>query len=274
MTDQEARYDRIAAGYERWWAPVIAPTALTLLDVVEPLLRTGRERILDLGTGTGTLARAAVVRWPGVTVHGIDASGEMVALAAGIAERELSAAQRGRLSLATAFADSLPLDDASVDLVMSSFVLQLVPNRMRALRESRRVLRAGGRLAYVTWLRTDRPFVPDLVVDELLEGMGIGGREPDGRCGDPASVAAAAAQLRKAGFQGVTARPGMLEHTFDPDGYLSFLTQFDEEDLFEDLGPRQRRRLEADLLERLRALSPDDLILRLPVVTVVGTRRD
>ena len=44
MTDQGERYDRMAAGYDRWWAPVLAPSATALLDRLEPTvaLRRGR----------------------------------------------------------------------------------------------------------------------------------------------------------------------------------------------------------------------------------------
>jgi len=54
-------YDRIAAGYQEWWAPVIAPAALHLLDLVAPTVADRpRARLVDVGAGTGTLARAAV----------------------------------------------------------------------------------------------------------------------------------------------------------------------------------------------------------------------
>ena len=38
MTDQGERYDRIAAGYARWWAPVLSPGVIELLDDVAPRL--------------------------------------------------------------------------------------------------------------------------------------------------------------------------------------------------------------------------------------------
>ena len=36
MTDQGERYDRMAAGYARWWAPVLAPAVAELLDDLAP----------------------------------------------------------------------------------------------------------------------------------------------------------------------------------------------------------------------------------------------
>ena len=65
VTDQAERYDRIALGYARWWAPVLAPAVAELLDAAEPSL-AGGERLIDIGTGTGQLALGAIARWPGV----------------------------------------------------------------------------------------------------------------------------------------------------------------------------------------------------------------
>lgn len=272
MVEQERRYDRIAEGYARWWAPVLAPTARRLLDTVAPAVEAGARRIVDLGTGTGTLAIAAVRRWPQVSVDGVDASSGMRALAEAIADRELLPVERRRIRFTTAYADGLPLDDASVDLVVSSFVLQLVPSRAAVLREVRRVVRPGGHLAHVTWLRGGKPFRPDAVFDEILDEIGIGAREPDGWSGDLASADSAATALRRAGFRRVRATESVLEHPFDAESYAGFLAEFDEEDLFESLDRKTRRHLRERLVERLNRLPPADLVLRAPVVTVIGER--
>jgi len=165
--DQPARYDRIADGYAAHWAPVIRPAAIRLLDDLASLLPAGSPHLLDIGTGTGALAIEALERWPSTQVTGIDASSEMVRWALGEADRRLPTSARQRLSTAVAFADRLPFPDASFDLAMSSFVLQLVPNRAAALREARRVLRPGAPFGYVTWLRADDGIdPPDRVLDD------------------------------------------------------------------------------------------------------------
>ena len=74
MTEQAERYDRIAAGYARWWAPIIAPAAVAVLDEIGDAIADGSRRILDIGTGTGTLPIALLRRWPQVRVTAIDAS--------------------------------------------------------------------------------------------------------------------------------------------------------------------------------------------------------
>jgi SAM-dependent methyltransferase len=272
MTEQAERYDRIATGYARWWAPVIAPQALPLLDRLEPAIN-GARRVVDIGTGTGTLAIAALRRWPTIEVTGVDASSGMTVVAEAEADRLLDNGSRHRFSSRVAFAADLPFDDGSYDVAMSSFVFQLVPNRFQALREARRVLRPGGILGYVSWLAGGRAFAPDADFDAALEEIGIGAREWDDRPGDLESVEAAAAQMRRAGFSSVTASEGLLEHPFDLEGYIAFVTTFDEEDLVSSLDPGEREALLASMRRRLNARSADELVLRLPTVTVLGTRR-
>jgi SAM-dependent methyltransferase len=272
VTDQEERYDRIAEGYAQWWAPVLEPRAIDLLDRLDEAVHAGARRLVDIGTGTGTLARAAIRRWPGVEVVGVDLSREMAAAAGREADRLLAPGDRSRFSTRVAPADSLPFDDGEFDAAISSFVFQLVPNRFRALREARRVIRPGGLVAYVTWLVDDRVFQPDVEFDALLDDIGEGARELDDRPGDVPTESAAAAQLRRAGFHAVVADRALLEHRFSVEGYVRFLAEFDEEDLISNLRTRDRERLLSRLRARLEALPADALVLRLPIVYATGIR--
>lgn len=272
MTDQAERYDRIAAGYARWWAPVLTPAVEELLDRAGSLVEAGASRLIDIGTGTGQLALGAVARWPDVSVVAIDASAGMRAMADANAEQQLAAQDRSRFRTEVADADALPFRDSSFDLALSSFVFQLVPNRARALREARRVLRPGGSLAYVSWLRDDRPFQPDLIFDEVLEALGIGARENEGPSGDLTSVKRAADELRRAGFTGVLAEAGLLEHRFTVHGYIAFLSEFDEETLFAELDPDLREHLRSELRRRLGRLPPERMTMRFPIVFAAGRR--
>lgn len=271
MTGQADRYDRIATGYARYWAPVLAPAVADLLELAAPRLSDGY-RILDVGTGTGQLALGALARWPSATLVGIDASSGMLDLAGAEAERHLAADARQRFERVTAVADRLPFADGTFDAALSSFVFQLVPNRARALREARRVLRPGGPLAYVSWLADTRRFAPDEILDDALDEEGIGAGEDDGRCGDLPSVPVAANEMRRAGFAEVEARRGRIEHRFTVDGYIEFLTDFDEETLFAELDPTVRERLVGRLRARLSRLSPEAMTMRFPIVFVTGNR--
>lgn len=259
----------MAAGYERWWAPVLAPSAHALLDRLDAAAEDGVRDLLDVGVGTGNLAIEAIGRWPSVQVTGIDASREMVTAAEAIAARA-SAAERFHGHVA--YAAELPFEDGSFDLAMSSFVLQLVPSRAKALREIRRVLRPGAMLAYVTWLADRTPFAPDGVFDRLLAEFGFDEEPGDGRVGDVPSVATAAAEMRRAGYRDVTVEGATLEHRFTVESYLSFLVEFDEESTFAEMGREERRRFLARLREGLMRLDQDALVFRAPIVYASGRR--
>lgn len=272
MTHQQQRYDRIAHGYGKWWAPVLRPSAEALLDVVENELAGPDRVVVDIGTGTGTLAIATVRRFRGTTVIAADASEGMLAAARREVRTRLAPGEAARIDLRQAFADSLPVADASADAVISSFVLQLVPSRYRALVEARRALRPGGRLAYVTWLAGGREWAPDVVLDEALDEAGFGPREAEDRPGDVPSANAAAAQLRRAGFGHVVAEARELRHTFTPEAYLGFVEEFDEQDTFDSMSRRTRERARRRILDGLRGLSEEERTLRLPIVYATGTR--
>src|SRR5690242_21943890 len=80
----------MADGYARYWGPVIRPAAVKVLDDVSPILDSGRElHVLDVGSGTGALAIAALQRWPRHRVTGIDPSGGMLELARATADEQL-----------------------------------------------------------------------------------------------------------------------------------------------------------------------------------------
>jgi len=276
-----SRYDEMADGYARFWAPVLRESAERLLEHLEPAIeaaltkrlsdRDGPARLLDVGSGTGTLALAAIRRWPEVEVTGIDPSGGMLAVARQAAEADLASEAASRFKTVVAYADDLPEDLRPFDAAMSSFVLQLVPSRAAALREIRRVLAPGGTFAWVTWQQTERAFEPDRVANGVLDEFGFDPPEPDNRPGDVASPAAAALAMRRGGFRKVTAWTRELTYTWTAEGYLEFLTAFDEASLFADLDPGERAQIEARILSGLRKLTEDQRTLRLPIVYALGT---
>ncbi|HEY2888017.1 MAG TPA: class I SAM-dependent methyltransferase [Candidatus Limnocylindrales bacterium] len=276
--DVPPRYDELAEGYARHWGPVIAPAAIALVDRLPAGVADGARDgdaidVVDVGTGTGTLAAEVLRRWASARVTGIDPSPAMLELAGPALRDAMDAEAAARFEPRTAFADRLPLADASMDVAISSFVLQLVPDRGAALREIRRVLRPGGVLGWVTWLQGGSPFRGDDVVDEVLDDFGFDPPERDGRSGDPASAAAAAAATRRAGFGEVRAEASELVHHWTPAAYTAFITEFDEQSTFAELDGRERRAAEHQLLGALSRLTAEELTVRMPIVYVVGTAR-
>jgi len=270
--EAERIFDEFAEAYRDWWGPLIAPAALQVLDDVE--ISSGDRSsfdLLDVGTGTGVLAVAALERWPGVRVVAIDPSSHMLELAVEAA-RGRSPALASRLRTVIASADRMPLADRSIDVATSSFVIQLVPNRRRALREVLRVLRPGGRFACLTWKEDDLRFRPDEAFSDALDELQII-PPPDDRDIHPyTSASAAAAEFRRAGFREVSARDVWLEHRFTAEGYLDMLEHWIDREVFATLDDESRRQLRTVSLEMMADLRPDAFVWRRPLVRVVGRR--
>lgn len=270
--EAERIFDEFAEAYRDWWGPIIAPAALQVLDDVE--VARGDPSpfdLLDLGTGTGVLALAALDRWPSVRVVAIDPSSHMLELATDGARLQ-SPAHALRFRTVVASADRLPLADGSIDVATSSFVIQLVPNRAQALREVRRVLRPGGRFACLTWQEDDLRFAPDQAFSDALDELQII-PPPDDRDVHPyTSPSAAAAEFRRAGFREVGARNVWLEHRFTPDSYLDLLEHWIDREVFAGLDADSRSQLRAVALRMMAELRPDAFLWRRPLVRVMGRR--
>jgi demethylmenaquinone methyltransferase/2-methoxy-6-polyprenyl-1,4-benzoquinol methylase len=113
---------------------------------IRELALTGRERLLDVCTGTGDLAVEAAThpRGGAAEVVGLDFSGAMLQI--GLAKmRRLGLDSRVRLARADAM--HLPLPDASCDVATVAFGIRNVAEPFVACREVSRVLRPGGRFA-------------------------------------------------------------------------------------------------------------------------------
>jgi SAM-dependent methyltransferase len=99
--------------------------------------------VLDLGCGAGTdLLIAAQMTGPAGRVIGVDMTASMLERAR-VSADEMGL---GNVELHEALIEALPLDDASVDVVISNGVIDLVPDKDAVLDEIDRVLRPGGRL--------------------------------------------------------------------------------------------------------------------------------
>ncbi len=135
-----AMFDRIAERYDLLNRVLSFGADVSWRRRAAALARLGPgERAVDVGTGTGDLARGLLrASDPSSDVIGVDLSPKMLALSV----RRLA---RTRYRALIANAEALPFADASVDRVISGFALRNIGDLSRALREMRRVLRPGGR---------------------------------------------------------------------------------------------------------------------------------
>jgi demethylmenaquinone methyltransferase/2-methoxy-6-polyprenyl-1,4-benzoquinol methylase len=146
------RYDTLnhllSAGLDRLWRR----------RAVRALSLSGRERVLDMCTGTGDLAIEAATAPDGraAEVIGIDFSSEMLRYAA---PKLRAAALQSRVRLVRGDATRVPLPDASCDAAMVAFGIRNVLDPARGCEEFHRVLRPGGRLAV---LEFGTPRIPGL----------------------------------------------------------------------------------------------------------------
>jgi SAM-dependent methyltransferase len=137
-------------GVDPEYVEQIIPLALAHLE--------GFERVLDVGTGEGQIARALAAR--GADVVGLDPTGSQV---------EVAVARAGGPRYARAGADSLPIADGSVDGVVVCLVFEHVDALDESLAEVARVLRPGGR--FVLFLNHPLLQTPDsgMIIDHMIE---------------------------------------------------------------------------------------------------------
>jgi SAM-dependent methyltransferase len=102
------------------------------------------ETILDVGCGAGTdLLLAAHHTGPNGRAIGVDMTPAMLEL---VRRSALKTGLWENVEVRRGCAEELPVDNESVDIVISNGVINLSPNKLRALGEIYRVLKPGGRL--------------------------------------------------------------------------------------------------------------------------------
>jgi ubiquinone/menaquinone biosynthesis C-methylase UbiE len=126
-------------------------------------------RVLDLGSGTGTLAVMAKRREPAIEMRGLDADEEMVSR--GTEKAEDAGA---RVGFDHGFSDVLPYGDNSFDRVLSSLFFHHLSGESKrgTLREVARVLAPGGELHVADWGKPGDPLMQAAFLTlRLFDGM-------------------------------------------------------------------------------------------------------
>jgi SAM-dependent methyltransferase len=222
-------------------------TVRMALGVGNPVRHAGLhpgDDVLALGSGGGIdclIAARSVA--PGGSVVGIDFLAEMVERA----RRAAAEAGLVKVRFVESEMETLPLPDASVDVVISNGVINLSPRKVRVLSEALRVLRPGGRLAIVD-LVLDHDLPPEIQTHPAAWAGCLSGA---------LSETALYKGLRRAGFRDVGIEPlddfGIGECALYPLFNAELLA------LFRRLVPTERHgRIARSVFVRGRKPTPDE----------------
>ena len=142
LTEAETKMFAVSAGYERFmgrWSRLLAPAYIAFAGV-----KNG-DRVLDVGTGTGSLTAALEVRMPASEIVGVDPSEGFIAYA-----QENAKSTRVHFEVGDAQA-LLKFKDASFDNSLALLVMNFIPDHNKAVAEMRRVTRAQGTVSACVW---------------------------------------------------------------------------------------------------------------------------
>jgi ubiquinone/menaquinone biosynthesis C-methylase UbiE len=146
-------FDKLAP---EWDATRVSPERLVAIAAALDAIGEPK-RALDVGTGTGAVARLIGARWPSADVTGVDVSPGMIA----------EARRLGRERYDVGDASALPYDDASFDLVTMN-------NMIPFFDELARVTAPGGYLAIAYSMGPSTPiWVPQERVRDELQRRGF-----------------------------------------------------------------------------------------------------
>jgi ubiquinone/menaquinone biosynthesis C-methylase UbiE len=188
----------IPALYDSYLGPLIfEPYAQ---DLASRLSALNAERVLETAAGTGIVTRAlAGSLSPGISIVATDLNQPMLDHAA---ERISSS----RVSWQKVDAQALPFPDGAFDAVVCQFGVMFFPDKQKAYREARRVLKPGGHFIFNVWDRLEHNEFADLVTAALADMFPddpprFMARTPHGYHDKQAVIA----EVRNAGFLNVTA---------------------------------------------------------------------
>ena len=141
--------------------------AMLIEEMIGHLRPRGTEKVLDMGVGTGRVARVLLPRLPRGLLVGVDAAPAMLH----VAGEHKAAEGTGNFLLVCGRGENLPLKTGSLDLVVSVFTLHHFKRKGVALREALRVLRPGGMIMILDPLIREPVDPVEVQVSHLIQNV-------------------------------------------------------------------------------------------------------
>ena len=227
-------------------------------------------RVLDVACGTGVVSRtAARAAAPGGLVTGVDLGEPTLEIA------RAHPTDEGAVPIEYLQADAtkLPVGDGAFDVALCQQGLQFVPERTSALKEMRRALTSGGRLAVATWTALEsNPFaaVADALERHVGEDKGQMLRSPFALSADDLRAA-----VEQAGFTDIDLREETKDCTWasHPDFARRTIAAGPVAALFAAAPAEAQQAVADEVAERLAPNATPDGRLTMPMTTYVVLAR-
>ena len=140
----QKQYDNLAKIYDWRWRQYLTDTLSFLVNWANV---SSAAAVLDVGCGTGELARLLLEKNPHQAIVGIDISEEMLVQA----RQKLRNVER--VTFEQASASALPIPDNTFEVVVSANAFHYFPEPEKALAEMRRVLKPDGKIVILDWCK-------------------------------------------------------------------------------------------------------------------------
>jgi len=273
---QEWTGDTTVTAWRKWQAQIAAFTRGATEAILEAAqLRPGL-RVLDLASGVGdpALSIAAKVA-PSGRVTASDLGPGMISLAEELAHKQ----GLTNIEFLEANAESLPFADESYDVLTCRFGVMFFPDLHKALRECLRVLKPGGRAAFVAWGIQEQPFFAT-TGGIVMKHVPVPPPPPDPD-GPSRSMFGERGRLRRAleaaGFQNVNEEDRVVNGVWNR-SLEEYWIQFTEvaapfRPLIAQLTPAKRAQAQAEILAALKKFwNGKEMIMPLEIIIASGSR--
>jgi SAM-dependent methyltransferase len=268
---QEWTDEHTVAAWRKWHVQLSALSRAATEAILEAAQLRAGMRVLDLASGVGDPALSiAKAVGPFGRVTATDLGPGMIAYAEELAKSE----GLGNIEFRVADVEALPFPDRSFDVVSCRFGVMFFPEQVKAFRECRRVLKPGGRVAFVVWGKREQPFLTT-TIGILMKYVEAPTSDPDAphafMFGERGLLES---RLKGVGFADVREEVRTVTGRWDgsPEDYWQQFTEVAApfRPLIAKLTPETRAQAEAEIFSALRKFS-DGKVLTMPLEIVIGT---